>query len=157
MVIDADALNIIAAIPNGTAGIPSHSILTPHPKEFQRLFPSDARDSLELVEHAREMAIRLQVIIVLKNNHTAVLLPDGTCWYNTTGNAGMATAGSGDVLTGIITSLVAQGYEPSIAARLGVYIHGKAGDFAAAGQTQESMISGDIIAHLKNVFSELNQ
>lgn len=154
IVLDADALNIIANKPEMLNQIPADSILTPHPGEFTRLF-GESTDSMAMTENARMQAIRYNLNIVLKGAHTAVINKDGECWYNNTGNSGMATAGSGDVLTGIITSFVAQGYRPSHAALTGVYIHGLAGDIAAATHSQESMIAGDIIENLGAAFSTM--
>jgi NAD(P)H-hydrate epimerase len=155
MVVDADALNLIARQPELLAKLPKGSVLTPHPKEFSRLF-GDTANSMVQVDHARIQAMRYNINIVLKGHHTAVITPEGECWYNTTGNAGMATAGSGDVLTGILTGLVAQGYEPADASLLGVYLHGLAGDIAAVVNSQESLIAGDIIEYLGKAFKALN-
>jgi NAD(P)H-hydrate repair Nnr-like enzyme with NAD(P)H-hydrate dehydratase domain len=97
------------------------------------------------------------VHIVLKGHHTAVLMPSGACWYNMTGNPGMATGGSGDVLTGLITGLMAQGYTSSEAALMGVYLHGRAGDLAASAGSAESLIAGDICDFLGAAFKELTE
>lgn len=147
MVLDADALNILAAHPEYWPLVPENSILTPHPKEFERLFGATAHD-FDRHDRHRSMAIRHKVVIVLKGAYTATALPDGRVFFNATGNPGMATAGSGDVLTGIITGLLAQGYSPEEAALLGVYAHGSAGDTATAVQSVESLIAGDLIEHL---------
>lgn len=155
LVIDADALNILAKHPDLLGKIPAGSVLTPHPKEFERMFGA-APDSMAQVELARAQAMRYNISIVLKGHHTAVITQEGACYYNLTGNAGMATGGSGDVLCGIITGLIAQGYEPDIAATMGVYLHGKAGDLAAAALSQEAMIAGDIIDYLGECFKQLN-
>ncbi|PZF71746.1 NAD(P)H-hydrate dehydratase [Taibaiella soli] len=154
LVIDADALNILAKHADLLGKIPAGSVLTPHPKEFERMFGA-VPDSMAQVEHARAQAMRYNISIVLKGHHTAVITPEGACWYNLTGNAGMATGGSGDVLCGLIAGLMAQGYEPDVAAIMGVYVHGKAGDLAAAALSQEAMIAGDIINYLGNVFLEI--
>lgn len=154
LVIDADALNIISAQPELLSQVPKNSVLTPHPKEFARLF-GDNTNSMVQVDNARMQAMRYGLNIVLKGRHTAVINADGECRYNMTGNPGMATGGSGDVLTGIITALIAQGYEPYNAALLGVYIHGLAGDLAAAATSQEAMIASDIIAFLGAAFRTL--
>lgn len=156
IVIDADALNIIAAQPELLAQVPKGSILTPHPKEFGRIFGENT-NSLVQVDNARMQAMRYGVNIVLKGHHTAVISADGECRYNMTGNSGMASGGCGDVLTGIITSLMAQGYEPYNAAVLGVYIHGSAGDMAAAATSEEALIAGDITAFLGAAFRKLRQ
>jgi NAD(P)H-hydrate epimerase len=104
------------------------------------------------LELARTQAMRYNIYIVLKGHHTVTITPEGDCWYNTTGNAGMATGGSGDVLCGIITGLLAQQYEPYAACVLGVYLHGLAGDLAAAATGQEALIAGDIIDWLGRAF-----
>lgn len=153
LVLDADALNIIAERGLQTQ-IPAGSIITPHPKEYARLF-GDHGDSMNRVDNARIQAMHYNIIIVLKDRHTAVINTDGTCWYNTTGNAGMAKGGSGDVLTGIIIALLAQGYTPWQAAQMGVYLHGLAGDKAAAVNGMEAMCASDIIAHLGAAFRSL--
>ncbi|GAA4461481.1 bifunctional ADP-dependent NAD(P)H-hydrate dehydratase/NAD(P)H-hydrate epimerase [Nemorincola caseinilytica] len=157
-VLDADALNILAAQPELLSQLPKGSVITPHPKEFARLFGENT-NSMVQVDNARMQAMRYNINIVLKGRYTAVINTDGECRYNTTGNAGMATAGSGDVLTGIITGLMAQGYEPYHAALLGVYLHGAAGDAAAATRSEESMIAGDIVEGLgiayKNLATEI--
>lgn len=151
IVIDADALNILAKHNDLLSKIAPGSVLTPHPKEFERIF-GPTPDSMTRVELARAQAMRYNISIVLKDHHTAVVTPEGACWYNLTGNAGMATGGSGDVLCGIISGLLAQGYEPEIAAIMGVYLHGLAGDLAAEALSQEAMIAGDIIDYLGRAF-----
>lgn len=151
LVIDADALNILSNRKELLHTLPHNTILTPHPKEFERLF-GECSDSFKRVEMARTQAMRYNIIIVLKDHHTVVVTPEGECSYNLTGNAGMATAGAGDVLTGIITSFLAQGYEPHHAAILGVYLHGLAGDYAAANLSQEAVIASDIIEYLGKAF-----
>ncbi|WP_285269293.1 NAD(P)H-hydrate dehydratase [Kaistella rhinocerotis] len=156
MVIDADALNIIASNPDSLKMIPKDSILTPHPKEFERLFGSTA-NSYERVDLAQKMAAELGVTIVLKDHFTQICLPDGSVYYNTTGNAGMAKGGSGDVLLGIITSLLAQKYEPAHAAIFGVWLHGKAGDFAMQKSSVEAMLPTDLISELGSVFKCLSE
>jgi len=155
IVIDADALNILAKQPDLLHKIPAGSILTPHPKEYERLFGKNPNSMLQ-VEHARTQAMRYNVFVILKGRHTAIATPDGECWYGTDGNAGMATGGSGDVLTGILTGLLAQGYDSYEASLMGVYIHAKAGDLAAEKHSQEALVAGDIIAELGNVFKEIN-
>ena len=154
VVIDADALNLIAKQPELLAKLPKNSILTPHPKEFARLFGENTSTMIQL-DHARIQAMKYNIIIVLKGHHTAIITPEGECWYNMTGNAGMAKGGAGDVLTGIITGLLAQGYEPHQAAIFGVYIHGLAGDLAAKELSQEALIAGDIIEYLGKAFLEI--
>lgn len=151
MVVDADALNILGANPDMLGLLPPYSILTPHPKEFERLFGPSADDYARL-DKAREMARRYQCIIVLKGHYTYIAMPGGKSYFNSTGNAGMAKGGSGDVLTGILTALLGQHYSPGEAALLGVYLHGLAGDLAAAAGSQESMLPTDLTDHLGNAF-----
>ncbi len=155
LVLDADALNIIASNPNLLKLIPKNSILTPHPREFERLFGYTA-NSFERVDLAQKMARELGVIIILKDHFTQVCMPDGTVYYNTSGNAGMAKGGSGDVLLGIITSLLAQKYKPAHAALFGVWLHGKAGDFAMQKSSVEAMVPSDLILELGSVFKLLS-
>lgn len=154
VVLDADALNLVAADSDSLKLIPKGSIITPHPKEFERLFGTTT-DDFSRVELARNRARELGVIIVLKGHHSYIAIPGETGYYNPTGNAGMATAGSGDVLTGILTALLAQGYSSKEAALLGVYLHGLAGDLAADRLSMEAMIAGDITAHLPEAFLSL--
>lgn len=151
MVIDADGLNLIAKNKNLMGKIPKNSILTPHPKEFSRLF-GEASDDFARNKLQRLMAQELGVHIVLKGANTCIAAPDGTCYFNSTGNPGMATGGTGDVLTGIITGLLAQHYTPLEAAILGVYLHGLAGDLAAAEIGQEALVAGDLIEYLGKAF-----
>ena len=147
LVLDADALNIIADNPTWLSFLPDNTILTPHPKEFERLF-GKTNNSFERLELQRKMSVVHNIIIVQKGAHTAITFPNGTCFFNSTGNPGMATAGSGDVLTGVILSLLAQRYTPQEAALLGVYLHGKAGDIAAQEYGMESMLARDITRNI---------
>ncbi len=144
LVLDADALNLLALNRDWFDLLPENTIMTPHPKEFERLF-GKTPDSFARNELQREMAQRYRAIIILKGAFTAVALPDGSCWFNSSGNPAMATAGAGDVLTGIITGLLAQGCSPSGAALLGVWAHGRAGDAAVESTGRKSLIAGDII------------
>lgn len=154
MVMDADALNILSEHKTWLSFLPAKAILTPHPKEFERLFgkTSNAFERLELL---REMAAKHNIIIVLKGANTAVAMPNGSVFFNSTGNPGMATAGSGDVLTGMILSLLAQRYTPEEAAVLGVYLHGLAGDLAASAIGQEALIASDITEHIGKAYLSL--
>ena len=156
LVIDADALNILGRKQEWQQHIPKGSILTPHPKEFERLFGPSAND-FERNALQREKARGLGIHIILKGAHTCIAAPDGRCYFNATGNPGMATGGSGDVLTGIITGILAQRYPPLDAALLGVYLHGLAGDIAAGVLEHESLIAGDIIQYLGKAFRQLHQ
>ncbi|MGR3809885.1 NAD(P)H-hydrate dehydratase [Jiulongibacter sp. NS-SX5] len=155
VVLDADALNIIAETPSLKKEIPANSILTPHPKEFSRLVGTFETDN-QKHQKQRELARELDCIIILKGAHTSICLPDGRIFFNSTGNPGMATGGSGDVLTGLLTGLLAQNYSPENASLLGVYLHGKAGDYASEANSAESLIAGDIIDYFGEVFKTLN-
>ncbi len=154
LVIDADGLNCLSANKEWLRQLPANSILTPHPKEFDRLF-GEQSDDFARIETAQKKARELNVILVLKSHHTLIALPDGLAYFNSTGNAGMAKGGSGDVLTGILTSLLAQGYPPADASLLGVYIHGWAGDFAAQKFSKEAMLPSHLIQCLSDVFLTL--
>lgn len=154
MVIDADAINLIASNKDLFAKIPKRSILTPHPKEFDRI-AGVSENSYDRLLKAQEMANTYKICIVLKGAYTATCSPEGNVYFNSCGNPGMATAGSGDVLTGIILGLLAQGYEPETAAVAGVYLHALAGDKAAKTRTQESMIASDITEMLGIAFKEI--
>lgn len=147
LVIDADALNLLAVNPEMLKQLASNSILTPHIKEFDRLVGA-SENSMERFDKLRDFSTTHQCIMILKDAHTAIATPDGNIYFNTTGNPGMATGGSGDVLTGIITGLLAQGYAPRDAALLGVYFHGLAGDRAADIHGQMAMLASDIIDNL---------
>ena len=156
LVIDADGLNCLSLLKDELKKLPANAILTAHPKEFDRIFGEHDND-FDRFYTARQKAIELNCIIVLKSHHTQISTPAGKSYFNSTGNAGMAKGGSGDVLTGIITGLVAQNYDPVHAAILGVYLHGKAGDLAAASLSQEAMVPTDIIQYLGKAFLYLNR
>ena len=156
LVIDADALNILASRRAWMQQLPKGVIMTPHPGELDRL-EGQCIDSYERLSKARQLAERIQGYVVLKGHHTAICMPDGHVTLNTTGNAGMATAGSGDVLTGIITGLLAQGYNQRDAAIVGVYLHGLAGDLAAEQMGEESMLSSDIVRFLPKAFLKVKR
>ena len=153
-VVDADALNILANRRAWLQQLPKGIILTPHPKELERI-EGKCIDSYERLSKARDLAERLQGYVVLKGHFTAICMPDGHVVFNTTGNAGMATAGSGDVLTGIIVSLLAQGYERREACLLGVYLHGLAGDLAARELGEEGLIASDLVQYLPKAFMRI--
>lgn len=155
MVIDADGLNILAENPEFLPLLPANSILTPHPGEFQRL-AGPWSDDFERLSIQGYFSKKNNVIVVLKNAHTSITAPDGRVYFNTTGNPGMATAGAGDVLTGIITALVGQGYSPLNSALLGVYLHGLSGDLAKKTLTDFSIVATDLIDHLPMAFKALN-
>ncbi|MCH5182182.1 MAG: NAD(P)H-hydrate dehydratase [Prevotellaceae bacterium] len=154
MVLDADALKLLAGHSELLGRLPAEAVLTPHPGELRRLFPA-ARDCGELLDCARRMAADHGVYVLMKGHRTAICVPDGRLFFNTTGNSGMATAGSGDVLTGVLTSLLGQQVAPLEACLLGVYLHGLAGDFAAAALGERSLTASDIIARLPQAFMAL--
>ena len=153
IVIDADGLNLLAANPDLIHKIPKNSVLTPHLKEFERLV-GKSKDHLERMEKAKNFAIANGLILVLKGAHTLVTLPDGRQIFNSSGNQYMATAGSGDVLTGMIASFLGQGYSPEHAALCGVYHHGLAGELASKSRWR-GMIASDIIEAIPRTFLEL--
>jgi len=158
MVLDADALNCIALNDSLRDLIPQNSILTPHPKEFLRLIHAQhPLSDYDKIEQQRQFSMANKCIIVLKGAHTTISNPNGQVYFNTTGNAGMATGGSGDVLTGLLTGLLAQGFEPFDAARIGVYLHGLAGDLAAEIQGQDALIASDIIEEFGAAFLNIQQ
>jgi ADP-dependent NAD(P)H-hydrate dehydratase len=150
MVVDADALNALSLSPEALAEPGGPRILTPHPGEFARLI-SRRLDDADRRAAAADLALRASAVVVLKGHRT--LITDGKRQsVNITGNPGMATGGTGDVLTGVIVSLLCQGLEPYDAARLGVFLHGLAGDLAAAEIGQESLIASDLVRYLPKAF-----
>lgn len=153
-VFDADALNILAQHIELMNKIPENSILTPHLGECDRLFGKSI-NSMQRVEHIRMQAMRYKVCIVLKGHRTVIATPEGDCFYNTNGNAGMAKGGSGDVLTGLLAGLLAQGYKAEDAALLGVFLHGSSGDIAEQFQGQQAMNAGDLISNLGGAWQKL--
>lgn len=156
LVIDADALNILSANKDWLSILPENCILTPHPGEFERLAGKSASGKVRL-EKQIEFSQKYKCIVVLKGAHTSVTSPTGEVWFNSTGNPGMATAGSGDVLTGMILSLLAQKYDPADAAVTGVYLHGLAGDIAAERLCYESLIASDIIESIPHAFRRIRE
>jgi ADP-dependent NAD(P)H-hydrate dehydratase / NAD(P)H-hydrate epimerase len=144
IVIDADALNIISANQELLEQLPPYSILTPHPKEFERLFGPGGND-FERLALAIQKSNQYQIIIVLKGHYTFIAIPGGKGYFNSTGNAGMAKGGSGDALTGMVTSFLAQGYSSGESSILSVYLHGLAGDYAATVFSQYGMLASDLI------------
>lgn len=155
LLIDADGLNILSQHPEWYELLPGGTVLTPHPKEFDRMV-GESSNSWERHLKQREFALKHQVVVVLKGAHTGIASPDGRYWFNTTGNPGMATGGSGDVLTGLITGLLAQGLPSLDAALVGVYLHGLAGDLAAEASSEEALIAGDMILYLGEAFREIH-
>ncbi|MCD6067428.1 MAG: hypothetical protein K0S33_2254 [Bacteroidetes bacterium] len=156
LVIDADALNILSENKTWMAFLPKYSILTPHPKEFDRLAGAHS-SSFDRLNSAKEMAAKNVIIIVLKGMYTAVVMPDGNVFFNSTGNPGLAKGGSGDTLTGIITGLLARGYAPNHAAIFGVYLHGMAADLALKKNHVESLLASDVIDKLPKAFEKIYQ
>ena len=152
IVLDADALNILGANKELQQLIPKGSILTPHPKEFERLVGNWAND-FERLQKQIDFSTKTSTIVLLKGANTSISTPEGKVYFNNTGNPGMATGGSGDVLTGLVTGLLAQGYTPEESALLGAWIHGLAGDRAALNKGQETLIASDIIDHLPEAFA----
>ncbi len=156
VVLDADALNILAEQPDMLKLVPENSILTPHLKEFERL-AGPSENHFERLQLLREFSSTNNVIVVLKGAHTAISDMNGNIFFNSTGNAGMAKGGSGDVLTGIILALLSQQYEPSQAARLGVFLHGLAGDLARKKWGEEAMLPSDLTDALGKAFKYLHK
>lgn len=147
IVIDADALNIISIKKELLEHIPKESILSPHPKEFDRLFGIHC-NSFKRLETQKQVSEKHSIYIILKGHHTSISTPDGKVYFNSTGNSGMATAGSGDVLTGILLSFMSQGYLPLQSALNAVYIHGLSGDIAIESNEEECIIASDLIENL---------
>ncbi len=155
IVVDADALNILASHQAWMQQLPKGIIMTPHPREFDRMAGSASNSDYERLIRARQMAEHLQGYLILKGHYSALCMPDGHIIFNSTGNSGMATAGSGDVLTGIITGLLARGYNRGEACMLGMYLHGLAGDLAVKEVGKESLVAGDLIKYLPQAFKRL--
>ena len=156
VVADADALNILASHRAWMQQLPRNIIMTPHPLEFDRISSVPANCDYERLQQARNMAQGIHAFILLKGHRSALCLPNGNVIFNSTGNSGMATAGSGDVLTGIITGLLARGYKHANACAVGMFLHGLAGDLAAKELGKESLVAGDIIRYLPEAFKKLN-
>jgi len=157
MVLDADALNLISTHRVWLLELPEGLILTPHPREFDRLEGKTALSCYDRLHKARELSERLEAFIILKGHHSALCSPDGKVVFNTTGNAGMATAGSGDVLTGLLTALLARGYKRREACLVAMYLHGLAGDIAAQAVGEESLVASDIVRFLPKAFMQMQQ
>jgi NAD(P)H-hydrate epimerase len=154
LIIDADALNAISDNKNWLDLIPENSILTPHPKEFERLTKPVTTD-FERHQLQLDFSKTHQVLVILKGAHTCITTPDGKSYFNSTGNSGLAKGGSGDVLTGLLTGLLAQGYSPFETCLLGVFIHGLAGDITKQEKGEIAMIPSDIISNFPNAFLQL--
>ena len=157
VVVDADALNILASHRAWMQQLPKNLIFTPHPRELDRLAGITSSNCTERLFKACELADRLHGYILLKGHFSALCHPDGKVEFCSTGNSGMATAGSGDVLTGIITALLARGYKQVDAARIGMYLHGLAGDLAIKDLGKESLIASDLIDYLPKAFLRMEE
>ena len=155
-VLDADAINILSSHRNYLNRLPKGSILTPHIGELERII-GKCNNSFERLTKAKELAAYLQCYMVVKGAYAVVITPQGKFYFNPTGNPGMATGGSGDVLTGIILALLAQGYQPENAARLGIYVHGLAGDIACRRMGEISLTASDIIDALPEAWKVLSE
>ncbi|MCE2994061.1 MAG: NAD(P)H-hydrate dehydratase [Flammeovirgaceae bacterium] len=156
MVLDADALNLMAENTHLWHLIPPGSILTPHPKEFERLVGA-WKDDFERLEKLKKLSAQLKSVIILKGAFSSIASPDGKIFFNPTGNPGMATSGSGDVLTGILTAMLAQGYTSVDTSLISVYIHGLAGDLAARELGMISLIASDIVNFVPKAFLQIKK
>ena len=155
LVLDADALNILAQNPAWIKKLRFETILTPHPVEFDRLSGIALKSDEERFFMGEQFVASYGVILILKGAFTRIFFPDGTVCFNSTGNPGMATAGSGDVLTGILLGLLCQGYSPREAALLGVYLHGKSADLRVGSSAEESLLAGEIADYLGDAYASL--
>jgi NAD(P)H-hydrate epimerase len=156
LLMDADALNIISKNKSLLEIIPENAVLTPHAREFERLFGGDTT-SFERRKRASEMAAKYKIVIVLKGSKTLIAAPCGQSFLNVAANSGMASGGTGDVLAGMITSFLAQGYKALDAALLGVFLHSAAGQAALNSQSEESMTASDIVNNIGDAFKNLRQ
>ena len=154
MVLDADALNILGRHRDWISEIPQDTILTPHPKELENLVGA-CTDSYDRMAKARELSIKMQIYVIVKGHNSMICTPTGRVFINPTGNAGMATAGSGDVLTGLLAALLSRGYSANEACRLGVFLHGLAGDIACERFGEESLTASDIIDAIPEAIKRL--
>ncbi|MGB2758572.1 MAG: NAD(P)H-hydrate dehydratase, partial [Maribacter stanieri] len=153
LVIDADALNILSENKDLLKSIPEDSVLTPHPKELERLI-GKWKDDFDKLNKVKKFSKKYKCIVVIKGAHT-IIVHNEKGYVNTTGNPGMATAGSGDVLTGVITGLRAQGYTALDAAIFGVYLHGRAGDIAVESTGFQSLTASHVIDNLANAYLDM--
>lgn len=154
IVVDADGLNILSTQKKWLSLLPDNSILTPHPKEFERLCGSYA-NGFERLDKQRNFAQENNIFVVVKDAYSSIACPDGRIYFNTFGSSGMATGGSGDVLTGMITGFLASGYSPEDAAILGVGLHGIAGKKCAKELGEEYMNAEDLIQFIRHAFTEI--
>lgn len=158
VILDAGALTVIAESKCVAERLPKHSILTPHPGEMARLMRCTTKEVLASpVENAVSCAKQWNAVVVLKGAGTVIAAPDGQVFINTSGNSGMATAGSGDVLAGLIASLAAQGSAPLEAAVIGVYLHGLSGDIAAQTVGKQALLASDLVAGIGSAYLHLEK
>lgn len=148
IVIDADAINVLTVNRSLLKYIPKHSILTPHLGELRQLI-GDWADDKDKIDKIRAFTLKYDVLLVVKGAHTMICCPNGDIWFNSTGNAFMAKAGAGDILTGLISGLLSRGYSPHLAACIGVYYHGIAAEKAAEAISGESINSNDLIDFIR--------
>lgn len=156
LVIDADGLNILAENPTWLSFLPPGTLLTPHPKEFERLAGKQSDDA-ERLHALKQFSMRYNCIVILKDAHTAIAMPDGNVFFNSSGNPGLAKGGSGDALTGILLGLMTRGYTPAQAAIIGTFVHGYAADLCVKRSSMESLLISDAIARLPKAFYKLEQ
>ena len=154
VVLDADALNMLSENPDWWQSIPENSVVTPHVKEFDRLF-GDHQSWFKRLKTAKKQAAEKKIVIVLKNQYTIITTPEGNQYFNPTGNPAMASGGMGDVLTGVITSFIAQNYAPADAALIGVYIHGKAGDDLALRNKLSTVLAAQVVAQVPATLAKI--
>jgi NAD(P)H-hydrate epimerase len=155
LILDADALNILSENKTWLSFLPKDSILTPHPKEFERL-AGKSKNDFERHEKVVAFAVKHQVYVILKGAYSCIASPNGYSYFNSTGNSGMASGGSGDVLTGILLGLKAQGYSMLETALIGCFLHGFAADIATEFIAEESLLPSDIISYISDAFIQLN-
>ncbi len=155
ILLDADAITVLSKHPDWLTKLSTDSILTPHPKEFDRLFGESANE-FERWQKAVHLSEIHPLIILVKGHHT-LIAAKGKGWFNCTGNVGLAKAGSGDSLSGMMTALLAQGYASTVAAILAVFLHGSAADLALASQSTESLLASDTIERIGDAFKDLVQ
>jgi ADP-dependent NAD(P)H-hydrate dehydratase / NAD(P)H-hydrate epimerase len=155
LIFDADALNILSENKTWLAFLPKGSILTPHPKEFERLFGKPDND-YERLQMQKDCSVKYNCYIIYKGAHSTISTPEGKLYFNSSGNPGMATGGSGDVLTGILLGLKARGYQSLDTCIIGTYLHGIAGDIAKASKGEESLIASDIVDFISDAFAQID-
>jgi NAD(P)H-hydrate epimerase len=156
LVLDADALNILSENKTWLAFLPVETILTPHPKEFDRLTQTH-KDDFDRLRTAQQFALNNNCILILKGTYTTICMPDGSSYFNSSGNSGLAKGGSGDTLTGMITGLIARGYTPAKAALIGVFTHGYAADLCVKRSSKESLLASEVIDKLAKAFYKLEK